>query len=250
MLDEGGGGDGTKGNPKVFGPSINPHTNSGANPNANPRLTFGDYGALGRYAQDAGPNSFAVGGNPNTKSSSSNTSDESKKNPATKKDNSSNKEIADFLRLSPILPQLAFPYFMINPFFGADAIYGDLGVLLIAVEAGYFFILSGDNRGDIIPFTEIGGGAGTEICVGTEIGRVDYFGPGKFNVDYLFGDRNRFSASIFPLGQGLSLGAGVSRSAGLDNGGRVYSTSVNFSFGVTMPSWAGFNFNTGTTFRQ
>jgi hypothetical protein len=81
-----------------------------------------------------------------------------------------------------------------NPFYGADAIFVDGGGLAVGAEKdwGYFFVLSGDDIGKIIPFSELAGGGSPSTGVGFEIGRIDLANKSiPFKADMLFGLRNK-----------------------------------------------------------
>ena len=114
-----------------------------------------------------------------------------------------------------------------NPFLGAEAIYIDAGGVFVGAEydKGYFFILAGDDYGQLIPYTEDGGGGSPEVSIGVELGRVDLSDKSiPFQTEMLFGERNRF------WGGAAIVGGAVSHST--YRGVHLISTSVNIGLSV------------------
>ncbi len=115
-----------------------------------------------------------------------------------------------------------------NPFFNADAIYVDGGVGFVGAEydKGWFFVLSGDEGGQIFPFTEHGGGGSTDASAGIEFGRVDLVDKSvAFTSDMLFGERTKgFAGAVF-------IGGSVSYSVYYGN--LLISTSLNVGFSIS-----------------
>jgi hypothetical protein len=114
-----------------------------------------------------------------------------------------------------------------NPFLGAEAIYFDAGGVFVGAEydKGYFFVLAGDDYGQLIPYTEDGGGGSPEVSIGVELGRVDLADKSiRFQTEMLFGERNRF------WGGAAIVGGAVSHST--YRGVNLISTSVNIGLSV------------------
>jgi len=131
-----------------------------------------------------------------------------------------------------MLPSPFLPYFVVNPFFMAEAVYIDAGVLIAGAETdiGFFVILAGSDAGMILPFTEVAGGGASEIGLGVELGRIDFTGPiERYKANLLFGPRWKvwlgpstgifgISGAIFTsevkggyiIGAGIQLGVGHS----------------------------------------
>jgi RHS repeat-associated protein len=134
--------------------------------------------------------------------------------------------IADFLRSMPI-----FGMNILNPFYGAEAIYVDGGWSFVGAEgdAGKFFILVGKDKGKFVSFKELAGGGATDAGLGVELGRIDISGnPYDFTSEYLFGARDKVWLSA---GEGISAGGAFSWSS--FNGINVYGSSIQISIGLS-----------------
>lgn len=123
---------------------------------------------------------------------------------------------------------------MANPFFMADAIFVDGGVGFVGAEydKGWFFVLSGDEAGEVVPYTEHGGGAAPEASIGGELGRVDLVDKSiPFKTEMLFGERTK------TWGGAVFVGGSVSYStySGID----LISTSINI--GLSANPFGGFS---------
>ncbi len=144
--------------------------------------------------------------------------------------------LANYLRYSPILPNGA-P----NLFAGAEAIYIDGGVTTTAeADAGFIFILAGPDKGQLVPYKELAGGAVSEIGIGAEVGRIDYFGKAKdFRKSNAMGARTK--AWIGPsTGIGGGLSAGVALSDKPTNGDkRTMAIGLQLSISISTPVISG-----------
>ena len=121
----------------------------------------------------------------------------------------------------------------INPFFMAEAISGDLGFILVGAEGdiGGYFILAGDNAGNIIPYKEIAGGGAPEASISLEMARIDYLGKLPFQSSFLFGKRYK---GWFGLDAVVGISAGISIGEIKGNNGYVLSTSISANFGASL----------------
>jgi len=121
-----------------------------------------------------------------------------------------------------------------NPFRGAEAIFIDIGVGYIGAEydRGYFFILAGDDYGQIIPYSEFAGGGAPEASFGVEIGRIDLVDKSiPFQTEMLFGERIKgWVGSPF-------VGGAVTHSQ-TPTGVQLISTSINI--GISISPFGGF----------
>lgn len=119
-----------------------------------------------------------------------------------------------------------------NPFLNAEAIYGDIGLILVGggSDVGFVFVLAGDKIGTLYSFSEIGSAFGFELGGAIEIGRYDVIGldPSKFNPTMLQGDFRRGSLSFYGLGGGLSFG----KTKYEGNLYKVIGTSMQFGISV------------------
>jgi hypothetical protein len=114
-----------------------------------------------------------------------------------------NKELASFLRNFKSFNNIR------NPFYGAEAIFGDLGILISGGEydKGLIFVLAGDNMGDVYKYTDIMAGVSTDLSFSGEIGRFDLIGlaPEAFLVKQLSGKYRKYFAGLSFIG-GLPFG--------------------------------------------
>jgi RHS repeat-associated protein len=117
---------------------------------------------------------------------------------------------ADFLRYSPVLGMAP------NPFYMAEAIYIDGGFSIVGAEfdKGVFFMLTGNDKGVFKSFTEIAGGAATDISLGIEIGRIDISGSSNdVSISDLYGIRDKLWVSVSTGNAGLFIGGSLSWSS-------------------------------------
>jgi len=160
------------------------------------------------------------------------------------------KALALFLRESPILPSGSLFGFVLNPFYGAEAIFMDAGITHIATEidGGVFFILTGDNIGDIVPYGEFGKGGSTEVATGIELGRVDLWGTKEstFNRLDINGGRHKFWLSGSPTGGIISGGINFAINSFTDSRKVTYS-GISIGFGQSLFGIVGFGYNYGET---
>ena len=127
----------------------------------------------------------------------------------------------------------------------AEAIYGDVGGVLLGPEAdaGLILILAGENAGEFKSYYELAGGPGTEIGIGIERGRIDYTGDAdKFKSSMIYGERKKAW-----LGAGEIIGASVSGSWGKTQGGYVISTSISAGLSI-CPFLISVRFNEGSLY--
>lgn len=77
--------------------------------------------------------------------------------------------LADYLRNSPFFGYGAGA--VVNPFYNAEAIFSDMGVILSGAgkDAGSFFILTGLDKGKFISYSEIAGGVAPEMGGGVSV---------------------------------------------------------------------------------
>ncbi len=123
-----------------------------------------------------------------------------------------------------------------NYFFGADAIFADLGVNFIGSEfdAGFFFVLNGANKGELHFYWEGAGGVAPDASVGAEIGRVDVIGASsEFELNLLYGDREKYWLTYSPYPY-VGIGGAISYSQPND-GMKVIGTSFQGSVGTPFP---------------
>ncbi len=133
---------------------------------------------------------------------------------------------------------------ILNPFYKAEAIFGDLGGVLAGAESdvGKFFIISGPDKGKFIDYTEIAGGIAPEMGFGIELGRVDFTGDiSAFSSSYLEGFRHK--AWVGLSGEIIGVGAGFASSF-IDGKGYVIGTSVQVGTGISTPITVGYNHGT------
>jgi hypothetical protein len=122
-----------------------------------------------------------------------------------------------------------------NPFLGAEAIFVDIGGGFVGAEydRGYFFVLAGDDYGQLIPYTEFAGGGALEASIGIEIGRVDLVDKSiPFQTEMLFGERIK--------GWGGAPFVGGAGSYSSHDGVGLISTSINI--GISISPFGGFTF--------
>lgn len=154
-----------------------------------------------------------------------------------------NLQLAYFLRYSPIV--YGYPSFISptgiypNPFRGAEAVFGDIGVMFTALEAdwGYVFVLAGKDMGYFYSYSEMSKGFNSEFSIGLELGRFDVVGinPSEFRAADLNGQYSKgyLSVGIPFTFDAMSIGAGVSWSNVRDNY-LIYGTSVSVSLGMSV----------------
>lgn len=138
------------------------------------------------------------------------------------------RRIADDIRNMPTLG------IHMNPFFGANAIYADLGISFVGAEGdiGVLFVLTGKDKGGLFLYDEVAAGAGTSGGGGFEFGRVDANGNSEgFEAEDFFGGRFKVWTGINPTGF-LSLGVAYSNSQ-TKEGKVVHSTAVQIGLGVS-----------------
>ena len=148
--------------------------------------------------------------------------------------------LATLLRESPLLPGVGAGPALVNPFFKAEAIFGDIGAMLVGgeVDAGQFFILVGEQKGEFIGFTEQAGGVAPEMGVGAELGRVDYTGDiSNFSPGMLEGFRRKIWLGAGVGAAGIGLGAVWSRV----EGGWIIGISLQAGVGGSTPVSGGYN---------
>lgn len=162
-----------------------------------------------------------------------------------------NLQLAYYLRNSRWIfgfPTFANPlgiYF--NPFKGAEAAFGDIGMMLVGAERdlGGVFILAGNEAGYLYGYDELAGGVSTDGSIGGEIGRIDIYGIAaeKFESDFLRGEYFKGWTSV---GEGISGGVGVAVS--FPKVGNIsitlVATSFQLGFGGTpfiIPVSGGYN---------
>ncbi len=158
-------------------------------------------------------------------------------------------KVADFLRYSPIIPYGPWLSPVPNPFLYAEAIFFDGGGEALGLEkdAGFYFILAGQDKGKFFTYLENSSPpwVSLEIGIGIEIGRVDYTGPlNLFNSDVLYGCRNKLWAGFLFGGTGLSW-------AKTEHGMVIgINTSYGFSLAPFYDVSAGFNKGTIAPLKQ
>jgi len=116
-----------------------------------------------------------------------------------------------------------------NPFQGADAIFFDGGGLLVGAEKDgvWFLVLSGDDYGKVIPFSEIAGGVAPSAGFGIEVGRIDLADKSvPFTADMLFGLRDKTWIDIGPVG-----GA---KAVSYYRGNKIISRSLNIGISASV----------------
>jgi len=151
-------------------------------------------------------------------------------------------KVADVIRNSPFLPTGT-----VNPFFGASAIVGDIGLILVGAESdiGGVFMLVGPDKGKFYGFYEIAGGIAPEGGVGVELGRIDYWGNNsQFDHKDIYGSREKYFASVSPFGEFLSIGVGCATSRDQQTGALITTTALQVGLGLSTPFVSG-GYNTG-----
>ena len=123
------------------------------------------------------------------------------------------KRIAHYKEIATTLRNEKFINGIPNPFYGAEAIFGDIGFTLGLMERdeGLVFILSGDNAGDIYRYEDFSGGPVSDVSIlNVELGRLDLFGlpSNAFLPDMITGDFRKFSLGGSFTAFGVPLGAG------------------------------------------
>ena len=149
----------------------------------------------------------------------------------------------------PNSPVPFFPLIIANPFYGAEAISGDAGVLGFAGEAdiGAAFILSGKDAGEIVPYTETTGASiAFELDGGIEICRIDIRGgsPDDFEKSFIFGKRDKgwVSVGLQPESFGFGVGGSVAKSNPTGTPYTIIATGISVSWGVSpSPIIGGWN---------
>ncbi len=159
---------------------------------------------------------------------------------------STGKILAALLRKAPFFYNPGSPVpFVINPFFGAEAIMIDGGTTVAGaeVDGGAIFMLAGKDRGKIKLYGELAAGFGTDIGVGVEISRIDFTG---FDNDLMFnvleGERSKFYGGV-NIFEALSVGGAFSISG--EKNARVYGSSVQFGIGASIFGIINFGYNNG-----
>ncbi len=141
--------------------------------------------------------------------------------------------IADFIRNTLIIKTPMG--WRLNPFYKAEAISGDLGILAGGAETdvGAFLVLAGEDKGKIIPYHEVAGGGSTDASVSLETGRIDVTGNiNEFNADVdLDGERYKgfLGAGVFPVS--ISGAYSVGEASG---GRKVRTYSISAGIGVSL----------------
>jgi hypothetical protein len=153
--------------------------------------------------------------------------------------------MADHLRNDVVLLNIGGMIPMYNPFYKAEAVVFGGTAMAVGGEysGGGFFILSGKDRGKFFPFTEVAGGASTDIFVGTSVGRVDYTGSSNFRAYMLYGDRHKGW-----VGFGAVVSGGISGALSKVSGGYIITSEVNAGVGASVILF-GFGGNQGTISR-
>ena len=149
----------------------------------------------------------------------------------------------------PNYPVPFFPLIIANPFYGAEAVSGDIGVLGFAGEAdlGAAFILSGKDAGEIVPYTEITGPSiAFELDGGIEICRIDIRGGSSddFEKRFIFGKRDKawVSVGLQPESFGFGVGGSVAKSNPKGTPYTIIATGISVSWGVSpSPIIGGWN---------
>ncbi len=136
--------------------------------------------------------------------------------------------------ITEIIPNTGIGLLKINPFYKAEAISGDLGIVLGGTEydGGGILVLAGNDAGKIIPYGEIGYiGIAPEVSTGLEFGRIDYTGNVKnFTSNMLLGERTKIWGGI---DVGPSLGAGVAWGKPIRNPNYIISTTLSIGVGAS-----------------
>ncbi len=138
------------------------------------------------------------------------------------------------------LPTFASPLGIYpNPFKDAEAIFGDIGLMLTSWESyrGGVFILAGNDAGYFYNYSEMSKGFNSEFSVGFELGRFDAVGinPENFRAADLNGNYSKVYGSVgipftFDV---MSIGVGVSRST-INKNYKIYGTSISLSAGLSV----------------
>jgi RHS repeat-associated protein len=132
-----------------------------------------------------------------------------------------------------------------NLFFQADAIFADVGLSFIGIEGdiGFFFVLTGNNKGEFHFYYEGAGGGAPDASIGFEIGRVDVTGSNDFELALLYGDREKYwlTYSPYPF---VGIGSAVSYSQPNDST-KVFATSFQGSVGTLFPFSLTGGYNSG-----
>jgi hypothetical protein len=162
-------------------------------------------------------------------------------------------QIAQFLRNSPMLPSLFWPFLLPNPFYQAEAIAGDFGVnafFMNEADIGGAFILAGDDIGEFVPYYELTEWAvAYELSGGVEIFRIDYTGESKsFKAEYIYGERTKVYLSVGMQPESLGFGLGGNYAwSNTETGFKVKAFGVSFSWGV-CPLPVSIGINKGTIY--
>jgi hypothetical protein len=133
---------------------------------------------------------------------------------------------------------------MINPFYNAEAICGDIGAMFAGMEVdrGYAFILAGKEAGELLPFTEFAGGGSNHAEAGFEIGRIDYTrNADDFKGNYIYGERNKV---FIGAGEGFGGGIGLAWGKVPKNRGNIITTTISAGFSIS-PVFLNAGFNNG-----
>jgi RHS repeat-associated protein len=162
------------------------------------------------------------------------------------------KKYASFIRDSmfEVIPNTGIGPLKLNPFYKAEAISGDIGIVIGGTEfdGGAFMVLVGNDAGNILPYKEIGFmGLAPEVSGSIEFGRIDYTGnPNVFKSEMLFGERTKVWGGI---DVGASLGAGVAWGKEKLYNSHIISTTFSFGAGVSPFVISG-GFNYGTVLKS
>ncbi|HNP19837.1 MAG TPA: RHS repeat-associated core domain-containing protein [Fulvivirga sp.] len=141
--------------------------------------------------------------------------------------------VADALRYTPMFGTTE------NPFYLAEAIFGDFGGMLAGAETdhGFFFILTGQQQGELVGYEEYAGGVANSFSIGIEMGRVDMYGSGStlanlkstdtslFNEGHLFGGRTKYFGAVEFIGAGTAYGTAYDNSF-------IVSNSIQLGIGL------------------
>jgi hypothetical protein len=159
-----------------------------------------------------------------------------------------NLQLAYFLRNSPVIfgmPSLFSPLGIYpNPFKGAEAAFGDAGVMLVGAERdlGGIYILYGKDTGYFYGYDQLAGGFSIDGTIGGEIGRVDIYGIDELKFEAAFLEGEYFKGWV-SAGEGISGGIGIAVSFPKD-GVTLVATSFQFGLGgspFVIPVSGGFN---------
>ncbi len=159
--------------------------------------------------------------------------------------------LAHFLRNSRFIPITIPPFFTKNPFYGAEAISGDLGVLGFAGEAdrGLVLILAGDDIGKLLSYKELSDvSIAMEADGGIEIARLDFTGNyNDFKSEYIYGKRHKvwIGVGLSPESYGFGIGTSVSWGKARGTSHYIITTALSIGWGIApLPIMPGYNHGT------